>query len=328
MKEQIRVSMGTLRVLGMELLATDADPTTAYLQTYHPGKCLANCKFCAQARDSSSRTENIARGLYPPKNTKEIIRRLSKAYTHGLLKRACIQTMNYPDLFSDLIFLVDEIRKNSEIPISVSIYPCPGENFIELKKAGVDKLVIPLDAVTEEIFDEIKGGKAGCPYTWQGHMKALGDAVDIFGRLNVGTHLIIGLGETEKEAVEVIQLLGGMGVYSALFAYTPIPYSQLQGSAPKVGHYRRIQLAGELIQSGLSDFNLMEFRGDEIIDFGIKAELLEEVVNSGEPFRTKGCPDCNRPYSTEAPGGLIYNYPKTPSGDEIKAIKTQLLNEG
>lgn len=324
MKQQVRVSMGTLRVLGMELLATDADPTTAYLQTYHPGKCLANCRFCAQARDSSARTENIARGLYPPRDTKEIISRLSKAYEYGLLKRACIQTMNYPELFSDLIYLINEIKKNTEIPISVSIYPFPRENFIELKKAGVDKLVIPLDAVTEEIFDEIKGGKAGCPYTWRGHMKALEDAVDIFDGFNVGTHLIIGLGETEKEAVELIQSLMSMGVYSALFAYTPIPYSQLQESAPEVGHYRRIQLARELIQSGLSDFNQMEFRGDKTTDFGVKAGILEGVVNSGEPFRTKGCPDCNRPYSTEAPGGLIYNYPKTPTGDEIKVIKSQL----
>ncbi len=316
--------MGTLRVLGMELLSTDADPTTAYLQTYHPGKCLANCRFCAQARDSLARNENIARGLYPPRDTGEVISRLSRAYDHGLLKRACIQTMNYQDMFSDLIFMVDEIMKNSGIPISVSIYPFPGERFVELKEKGVDKLVIPLDAVTEEIFDEIKGRKANCPYIWRGHMKALCDAVDIFGRYNVGTHLILGLGETEKEAVKTIQMLRDIGVYPALFAYTPVPYTQLHGNTPEIGHYRGIQLASHLIQEGLSTSDKMGFRDNRVVDFGVDQKTLGKVINSGEPFLTKGCPDCNRPYSTETPGGLIYNYPRMPTDDEIKGIEYQI----
>ena len=320
--------MGTLRVLGMEILATDADPTTAYLQTYRPGKCLANCKFCAQARDSSSRTENIARGLYPPKNTKEIIRRLSKAYTHRLLKRACIQTMNYPDMFSDLTYLISEISKNSKIPISVSIYPFPRERFVELREMGVDKLVIPLDAVSEKIFDEIKGKGAGCPYSWRGHIMALCDAVTVFGQNNVGTHLIIGLGETEKEAIETIQMLWSMGVYSALFAYTPVPHSRLQtdavGNAPGIGQYRRIQLAHYLIQKGLSNLDKMKFRNNKIVDFGIDLGILKKTINCGEPFLTKGCLDCNRPYSTETPGGLIYNYPRMPDIGEIHIINSQL----
>jgi len=324
MKQQVRVSMGTLRVLGMELLATETDPTTAYLQTYHPGKCTANCKFCAQARDSLAKNENIARGLYPPRDTKEIISRLSRAYEHGLLKRACIQTMNYRDMFSDLLYLISEIRKNSEIPISVSIYPFPRDRFVELKERGIDKLVIPLDAVTEKIFDEVKGKKANCPYTWQGHMKALYDAVDLFDKHNVGTHLIIGLGETEKEAVGTIQMLESMGVYSALFAYTPILHAQLHRDAPEIGHYRKIQLAHCLIEKGLSEFNKMKFENKKVVDFGIKAEILEKVTNSGDPFLTKGCPNCNRPYSTESPGGLIYNYPKKLSDDEIGAVKSQL----
>ncbi|RLI87822.1 MAG: radical SAM protein [Candidatus Altiarchaeales archaeon] len=324
MKEQIRVSIGTLRVLGMELLVTDADPTTAYLQTYHPGKCLANCKFCAQARDSLAKNENIARGVYPARDTKEVISRLSKAYEHGLLKRACIQTMNYPCMFSDLIYLISEIKKISEIPISVSIYPFPRERFVELKERDIDKLVIPLDAVTEKIFDEIKGKKANCPYRWQGHMKALNDAVDLFGKYSVGTHLILGLGETEEEAVGTIQMLRDMGVYSALFAYTPILHAQLQRDAPEIGHYRRIQIAHYLIEKGLSSFNKMKFEHGKIVDFGVDQKILDKAINSGEPFLTKGCPNCNRPYSTEAPGGLIYNYPRTLTDDEIGVVRSQL----
>ncbi len=324
MRKQVRVSMGTLRVLGMELLITDADPTTAYLQTYNPGKCLANCLFCAQARDSKARDDNIARGLYPPRDTIEVITRLSKAYEHGLLRRVCLQTANYRGMFPDLTYLIKEIRERSEIPVSVSLYPLPRDKLSKLKKHGVDRIIIPLDAVTERIFEGVKGRKANCPYTWQKHIKALYDAADVFGEYRIGTHLIIGLGETEKEAVETIQNLNDGGIYSSLFAYTPIPRSQLQRNMPEIGHYRRIQLAHYLIRKDLTNLKKLRFKNNRIADFGVEKEILDRAINSGKPFQTTGCKHCNRPYSTETPGGLIYNYPKKPTRDEIEAVKSQL----
>ena len=150
MKEKVRVSMGTLRVLGMEILRTDADPTTAYLQTYEPGKCSQACGFCAQARCSDAASENIARGIYPPRETKEVVVRLGKAFRNGLLKRACIQTMNYLAMFEDLVYLLGEIRSQCSIPVSVSVYPLLKDKYQILRKAGADKLVIPMDAATTQ----------------------------------------------------------------------------------------------------------------------------------------------------------------------------------
>jgi len=323
MKEKVRVSMGTLRVLGMEILQTDADPTTAYLQTYEPGRCSQACGFCAQARCSDAASENIARGLYPPRETKEVVTRLGKAYKKGLLKRACIQTMNYPGLFEDLIFLIGSIRSESKIPISASVYPLAKDEYSTLLKAGADRLVIPVDAATAELFDGIKGGKAGCAYRWETHMSALSDAADIFGKGNIGTHLIIGLGETEEEAVRFMQQLYYMGVYCALFAYTPVEGTRLKRHPPGIGSYRRIQLACHLIASS-DDFS---FEKGKITDYGLPADELDKTIDSGEPFMTCGCTDCNRPYSTEQPGGVIYNYPKKPSAREIKEIRKQ-LSEG
>lgn len=325
MKEKIRVSMGTLRVLGLEILETEADPTTAYLQTYYPGRCAANCMFCAQAHNSSASNENIARGLYPQRDTREIVVRLGKAYKHGLLKRACIQTMDYPGMLEDLLYIIGEIRKNSEIPVSVSIFPVGRENFQKIKKAGANNIVIPLDACTEKIFDEIKGIKAGCRYRWKTHLAALTEAVFVFGKKNVGTHLIIGLGEKEEDAVSIIQMLSYMGVYPALFAYTPVSGARLEKNQPKIGHYRRIQLAAHLISNRISDYGRMDFDGGKIMDYGIDEDLLRGTIESGRPFQTMGCLDCNRPFSTEAPGGVIYNYPRKISDKEIDKIKEELV---
>jgi biotin synthase-related radical SAM superfamily protein len=327
MKELIRVSMGTLRVLGMEILSTGADPTTAYLQTYHAGRCLANCRFCAQARDSSAKDEKIARGTYPPKDTKEVVARLAKAYSHSFLRRVCIQTMSYQGMLEDLVYLVKEIRALSKIPVSVSIFPLQKGRMEELKKAGVDCLVIPLDGATEDIFDEIKGKEAGCPYTWEGHMRALSEAAGVFGKGNVGTHIILGFGESEEDALRTIQGLCDMGVRVALFAYTPVPSSQMESEPPKIGHYRRVQLASHLIEKGLSSFAKMRFEEGVLVDYGSSAKVLDEAVSSGLPFLTRGCPDCNRPYSTESPGGVIYNYPSSLTAGEFAVIRSQLKEQ-
>jgi biotin synthase len=43
---------------------------------------------------------------------------------------------------------------------------------------------------------------------------------------------------------------------------------------------------------------------------------------TGEPFQTSGCPDCNRPYYNERPGGVMYNYPRPlVAAEALRAIE-------
>ncbi|OYT27496.1 MAG: radical SAM protein [Candidatus Altiarchaeales archaeon ex4484_96] len=322
MRDKLRVSMGTLKVLGLELLSTDADTTTAYLQTYHPAKCRANCLFCAQARGSSADLTYIARGVYPPRDTESVVSRIGVAYEHGLLERACIQTMNYPDLLDDLMFLVDRLGNKSDIPVSVSVFPVGVDNLRRLKNAGVDRIVVPLDAATPKLFDRIKGASSGSPYSWDTHRIFLDKAVEVFGSGKVGTHLIIGLGESVDEALGLIDELAGEGIYTALFAYTPIEKTQLGGGPPDIRVYRIIQLASYLIEQGISSFDKMSYSGEP--DYGVSDRLLDEIVSSGAPFRTRGCPGCNRPYSTEKPGGVCYNYPRRLGKRDLDLVLEQL----
>ncbi|HUT17269.1 MAG TPA: radical SAM protein, partial [Acidobacteriota bacterium] len=51
---------------------------------------------------------------------------------------------------------------------------------------------------------------------------------------------------------------------------------------------------------------------------------LTWIVETGKPFLTSGCPDCNRPFYNEKPSGPIYNYPRNIRLEEIEAIKRQL----
>jgi biotin synthase len=222
--------------------------------------------------------------------------------------------------------LVRAIKKQARAPISVSCQPLKKENILLLKQAGVDRIGIALDAATSALFEKVKGEGAGCSYSWENQFCMMNEASAIFGKGNVSTHIIVGLGETEKEATQVIQKCVDMAVLPALFAFTPVRGTALEhNSAPSFESYRRLQLARYLIVEGSTRLEKMSFDDrDKIISFGIANQALRPLVEKGTPFLTSGCQNCNRPFYNEKPSGPLYNYPRKPSLKEIEEIKKQL----
>jgi biotin synthase len=111
-----------------------------------------------------------------------------------------------------------------------------------------------------------------------------------------------------------------------MFAFTPIKGTALENVAPpELSSYRRIQVAHYLLTYKLTCLENMKFYSDEkIARFGVSKEKLMEVIESGKPFLTSGCPGCNRPYYNERPGGVLYNYPRQLTAEEIKEVKKVL----
>jgi len=327
--EKIRVSVGSAIVLGLLKGRLDAPSTTIYMLTYREGKCLANCGFCPQAHNSTSRADMLARVTWPPFPTKQVIEKIASSAEKGTIKRVCIQALNYSTVFKDLTHLTRLIHSGSNVPISLSCPPFSKAQFKELAEAGVDRISIALDAATEQLFNKVKGAQTQSPYQWKQQHQALKEAVEVFGKNQVYTHLIVGLGETEKEILETIQQGTDSGVYPSLFAFTPISGTTLENTPqPPIETYRRIQLARHLIIHRKTRYENMKFDNNErIVDFGIPKTQLHQVIQEGTPFCTSGCPECNRPYYNERPGGPMYNFPRQPLPDEINEI-TRQLNEG
>lgn len=323
---QIRVSLGTAITLKLAEGKLDTAPTTAYLMTYHDGKCSANCGFCPQAREAKSSSRLLSRVIWPVYQTQEVVSALDSVAEKKKIGRVCIQALNYPAVFSDLEALVKEIKRQVSVSVSVSCQPQTEENIIRLKEAGTDRLGIALDAATEAIFNKVKGRDSGGCYVWENQFRLFSEALTVFGAGNVSTHVIVGLGESEKDAVAVIERCVGLGVLPALFAFTPVRGTALEGkAAPDLGSYRRIQLARYLIVNKKAALADMSFDVDgRIADFAVPKDRLQEVIESGLPFLTSGCPDCNRPYYNERPSGPLYNYPKMPNKEELQKIKKEL----
>ena len=322
---QLRASLGTAIVLGLAKAKLQVHPTTAYLMTYSPNKCTANCSFCPQARESGSSTNMLSRVSWPVFRTEPAVKAINDSFRKNETKRVCVQALNYPKVFYHVVSLVTRIRSRCEIPISVSCQPSSTSDLRKLARAGVQRIGIPLDAATEDIFEHIKGQQVGGPYRWKSQFQMLKEALCVFGEGKVSTHLIVGLGETDREMVKMIQECIDTGVLPALFAFTPVRGTRMQNmKPPSIRKYRRIQIARFLIQSRAAKFEDMRFARGQLTDFGIRGSVLRRIIGDGEPFRTSGCPDCNRPYYNESPTGPLYNYPSKPKPVEVLEIEKQI----
>jgi len=269
----------------------------------------------------------LSRVTWSPFPTERVLSGIDDAVKKGAIKRVCIQALNYPTVLEDILNLVSGIRLRVAVPISVSCQPLRPKEMREILDAGVDRIGIPLDAATEELFNKVKGPMAGGPYLWKEQRETLKEAVQVFGRGRVSTHLIVGLGETEEEMVETIQWCVNLGIYPGLFAFTPVFGTALENQPqPSINPYRRLQLAHYLVTKGFVQFESMSFdRSGRLLDFGVSTQQLRKVISDGSPFVTSGCPNCNRPYYNERPGGPLYNYPRKPLLEEIVEIEEQIL---
>ncbi|MEM1606898.1 MAG: radical SAM protein [Candidatus Bathyarchaeia archaeon] len=323
--ERVRVSIGSAIILGLAKGVVSAEPTTAYLLTYREGRCSANCAFCPQARDSTSRADMLSRVIWPDFRVNDVVDGIRRAVENGKIKRVCIQALNYAGVQSDLKKLVSRIRSACKVPISISCQPLTLEDMIMLLDAGVERISISLDAVTEEIFSRIKGEIAGGPYGWKTHLNALKDAVRVFGRGRVTTHLIAGLGESEEEFISMMQRCVDEGIFPALFAFTPIQGTRMANHPrPPITYYRKLQIAHYLITRGIRRYEDMSFADGKLVSFGLPNEDLREIILTGEPFKTSGCPGCNRPYYNEDPRGPIYNYPRNLDAKDLASVLREI----
>ncbi len=324
--QSVRVSLGSAINLGLVKGRLDAIPTTTYLLTHREEKCLANCAFCPQARESKGRADMLSRVSWPIFQTSKVIDALRMGVEKGNVRRICIQALKHPEIFSELLMMVKEILSRVDVPISVSCQPMNKEKMSQLVKVGVERISIALDAATEQIFDRVKGRLVKGPYIWKEQLELLNKAVQVFGKGKVSTHLIVGLGETEIEMVQILQKCVDMGVLPALFAFTPVLDTAMEARPqPLLSIYRRVQLCRYLIYHRISRSENFRFdRKGRITHYGVDKKVLETIVMTGKPFVTSGCQDCNRPYYNEKPAGPIYNYPRSLTEKEKERVMDDL----
>ena len=325
--EKIRISVGSASVLGLDFRRGFKElPTTCYIMTFKEGPCKANCGFCPQARSSNSSIDKLSRISWPLYSFNGFLKHLKNLPDSSRFDRICIQTLNYADNYTDLIEIVTEIKKISNIPISIAVPPMSKEKMIKLRTIGVQRLGIALDGATPEIFRKIKGTGIDGPYSWEFHLQKLREATEIFSEGSVSTHLIVGLGESEEDILTLIEELNAQKIVISLFAFTPIKGTKFEKFAkPSVQSFRKLQLGRYLIVNYKRDLKIFTFNaGGELLNINIDKKELQFIINQTEAFFTSGCPGCNRPYYTSKPSGSFYNFPRDLTEIEKREIYRDL----
>lgn len=321
MVKYIRVSIGTASMLGLTKIRMMAKPTTAYLMTYYPERCMGNCSFCTQARTSRAESNYLSRIVWPKYPFKKVLSALEKSTA---FKRVCLQVIIYPNYVSEALEIISNIKSIADVPISVSIYPRNREDLIRLKEVGAERIGIGVDTVSEKLFRQIKSS-----FSWRKTLNLMDDALEIFGRNKVSVHLIYGLGEKDVDFIKFMLNLHRKGARIGLFAFTPVEGTQMAHMRqPSQSRYRAIQLAHYLIVNESAEMN--DFKFDEngnLRKINLPKNKLLRIIRNGEPFTTKGCPNCNRPFYNEPPRKPLYNYPLISMAREDISIILKQLEE-
>ena len=300
---KVNVSIDTAAVLGLADVPMAVAPATAYLML--GGRCLMNCAFCAQARESQASALKLSRVTWPECDLDAVVERLALAAARGDIRRACLQVTVTAEAFAQSLSILRAVKAVSDVPFDIAILPHDLDQVRHLLDAGADHIGFGLDAACERVFRPVKGGD------WERSLALVEGAARAFpGRAAV--HLIVGLGETEREMVERVQWAHDLGATVGLFAFTPVRGTHLADRPPpSLAVYRRMQAARWLVVHHQARFEDMTFDTG-----GRLAYLLAPLPAGGEPFRTSGCPDCNRPFYNEQPGGPLYNYPRPLTAEE------------
>jgi len=227
---------------------------------------------------------------------------LKRAEKNGT-RRICLQSVRHDSGIKPLLKLVAQLKDFSSLPISLSAWIKDQDEAAALFKAGADRLSVSIDAANPELYQNLKGGSQK-----ERLDLLLGCAQNLPGRMS--THIICGLGESEEEALGLIDRLVKAGVTVALFAFVPLKGTPLEGgSSPPVDSYRRVQAGYYLLKERLAEFSSFEFNDQgRLVSFGIREPELKNNLCDGFAFQTSGCSGCNRPFYNERPGGIIYNY--------------------
>jgi biotin synthase len=268
----------------------------------------------------------------------EVIDRVATAGDATPFHRMCISMITHPNSDDDTVTVLKKWTGRIDpdaIPISILSNPTTmgRQDVRRLKDMGSDIFTVALDAATPEIFDRTRGKGVQSPHSWAKYWEIMMDARDIFGPKKFGAHIIVGMGETEHDVMQLVQKLVDLGGHSHMFCFFPEKGSLMDHlPATPRDQWRRVQLARYLVDYCGVRVEHMSFDDEgRITGFGLPQAELDAIVDAGIAFRTSGCPGkfaedisaCDRPYG-DSPPSNIASYPFELKEVDIRKVRSQL----
>ncbi|GGC47941.1 MSMEG_0568 family radical SAM protein [Chelatococcus reniformis] len=240
------IPYGKIAVLhGRDVLATTVLQTCIRYQSR-----TRTCQFCAIG-------QSLAAGRTVAHKSPAQLAEVAKAAVElDGVKHMVMTTGTPPGADRGAAVLADSaaaVKAAVDLPIQVQCEP-PDDDawFGRLKAAGVDAIGMHLEAVGEALRGRIMPGKAQVPV--ERYFQAFEAAVPVFGRGQVSTYILAGLGDTADEILAVCRQLTAIGVYPFVVPFVPISGTPLESHPtppPAFMHAILGPLSRLLVESGL-----------------------------------------------------------------------------
>jgi radical SAM protein (TIGR04043 family) len=219
------------------LHGTDVLATTVLQTCVRYGQRASSCQFCAIGQSLAAK-QTIA------EKSPAMLAEVAEAAVRLDAVKHVVMTTGTPKS-SDrgaavLSRAARAIRERVDVPIQAQCEPPADFAWFErLRAAGVDTLGMHLEAVGEEVRRRIMPGKAEVPVSF--YFAAFERAVAVFGRAQVSTYLLAGLGDDAEALLAVSERLIELGVYPFVVPFVPIAETPLEHHpAPDPAFMRRV----------------------------------------------------------------------------------------
>ena len=151
-----------------------------------------------------------------------------------------------------------EIKGAVDLPIQGQCEP-PDDHawFRRMREAGIDTLGMHLEAVEPAVRARIMPGKASVSI--EQYFDAFEVAVDVFGRGQVSTYILAGLGDSPEAIIAMCDRLIAVGVYPFVVPFVPISGTALEAHpAPRADFMRPLlrEIGGMLHRAGMTSADI------------------------------------------------------------------------
>ena len=206
------------------------------------------CKFCAIG-------QSLAAGRTIAHKTPEQLAEVARAAVllDGV-KHMVMTTGTPPTPDRGAQVLVDSafaIRAAVDIPLQAQCEPPDTDQwFHRMKAAGIDTLGLHLEVVTPALRERIMPGKASVPLSR--YMESFAAAVGVFGRGQVSTYILAGLGDSREAILAMCEQLVALGVYPFVVPFVPISGTPLEDHAAPTPEFMRsvLEPLGAMVSAG------------------------------------------------------------------------------
>jgi biotin synthase-related radical SAM superfamily protein len=204
-------------------------------------ECIFDCIFCTSRKLS----KDVTKDLEPDRVVDLILEAESKGLMKGVaLTSAVVGSIR--QTIDRMIYVIDKVRRAlPDVPIGVEPYVESFDDIDRLKAAGANEIKINIESFDPAII------AIACPkLELERQLEFLGYAVQVFGRGKVTSNIIIGMGETDRNVLEGVTTLAGMGVVPTIRALKINPTTRpalekALGRLPEVTPERLVHLAQE-----------------------------------------------------------------------------------